>query len=115
MARAHLERLSYFVHNDAITAETFYDPLMRHCLQAFEGEAVVLTLDTSMLWDQFCLIQVCLAWEGRAFAWALLSEEPSSLAKAEVALVTALALQRSASCLGLGAQTFHLRHHDQFL
>lgn len=69
-ARAHLERLSYFVHNDAIKAETFYDPLMRHCLQAFEGAAVVLTLDTSMLWDQFCLIQVCLAWGGRSLTLA---------------------------------------------
>jgi hypothetical protein len=29
-ARAHLERLSYFGHNEQITAERFYDPLLRH-------------------------------------------------------------------------------------
>ncbi len=69
-ARAHLERLSYFVHNDAIDAETFYEPLLRHCLQTFEGKAAVLTLDTSMLWDQFCLIEVCLAWGGRSLTLA---------------------------------------------
>ena len=69
-ARAHLERLSYFVHNPAIDADTFYAPLMRHCLQAFEGEAAVLTLDTSLLWEQFCLIEVCLAWGGRSLTLA---------------------------------------------
>lgn len=69
-ARAHLERLSYFVHNDAIQAETFYAPLIRHCLKAFEGKSAVLTLDTSMLWEQFCLIEVCLAWGGRSLTLA---------------------------------------------
>jgi hypothetical protein len=29
-----------------------------------------LTLDTSMLWDEYCLIEVCLAWGGRSFPLA---------------------------------------------
>ena len=65
-ARSHMERLSYFVHNKRIKTETFYTPLLKHALQAFQGEALVLTLDTSMLWNQFCLIEVCLAWGGRS-------------------------------------------------
>ena len=65
-ARSHMERLNYLVHNDQLSAETFYEPLLEHALQAFEGEGLTLTLDTSMLWDQFCLIEVCLAWGGRA-------------------------------------------------
>lgn len=52
-ARAHMERLSYFLHNQHITAERFYLPLVRHALQAFQGTAVTLTLDTSILWNQF--------------------------------------------------------------
>jgi hypothetical protein len=51
-ARAHLERLSYFLHNQHISAERFYEPMLRHVLSAFVGESVLLTLDTSMLWDQ---------------------------------------------------------------
>lgn len=58
-ARAHLERLSYFLHNQQITAERFYEPMLRHVLAAFASESVLLTLDTSLLWDQFCLIAVC--------------------------------------------------------
>ena len=39
-AHAHLGRLSDWVHNDAIDAETFdAPPLLRHCIQAFEGKA----------------------------------------------------------------------------
>lgn len=69
-ARAHLERFSYFLHNQQITAERFYQPILRHILSAFAKEAVLLTLDTSMLWDQFCLIEVCLVWGGRSFTLA---------------------------------------------
>jgi hypothetical protein len=69
-ARAHLERLSYFVHNEHITAERFYVPMLRQTLQAFDGQTVTLALDTSMLWNQFCLIEVCLLWGGRSFTLA---------------------------------------------
>jgi hypothetical protein len=65
-ARSHMERLSYFVHNPKITAETFYHPLLRQFLSAWQGMAVTLTLDTSVLWDRYCLIEVCLVWGGRS-------------------------------------------------
>ncbi|NEP20409.1 MAG: transposase [Leptolyngbya sp. SIO4C1] len=65
-ARAHLERLSYLVYNESISPQRFYQPLLRHVLQAFEHQRVTLTLDTSVLWDQFCLVEVCLVWGGRS-------------------------------------------------
>ncbi|WP_404790573.1 transposase [Altericista sp. CCNU0014] len=69
-ARSHMERLSYFVHNPKITSETFYVPLLLQFLQAWAGMATTLTLDTSMLWDEYCLIEVCLTWGGRSFPLA---------------------------------------------
>jgi hypothetical protein len=69
-ARSHLERLSYFVHNPKITSETFYVPLLTQFLQAWAGMAMTLTLDTSMLWNEYCLIEVCLTWGGRSFPLA---------------------------------------------
>ena len=65
-ARSHMERLSYFVRNDRMGIQTFYASLLKYAFQAFEGEALLLTLDTSMLWDQFCLVELCLAWGGRS-------------------------------------------------
>jgi hypothetical protein len=69
-ARSHLERLSYFVHNPKITAETFYAPLLKQFLQAWDGMSITLTLDTSMLWEEYCLIEVCLVWGGRSLPLA---------------------------------------------
>jgi len=65
-ARSHMERLNYFVHHPKITAETFYFPLLRQVLSAWKGMSMTLTLDTSVLWDQYCLIEVCLIWGGRS-------------------------------------------------
>jgi hypothetical protein len=65
-ARSHLERLHYFLNNPKITAETFYAPILRFFLEAWEGEEITLTFDTSMHWNEFCLIQVCIAWGGRS-------------------------------------------------
>lgn len=31
---------------------------------------MTLVLDTSLLWDQYCLIEVCLAWGGRSLVLA---------------------------------------------
>lgn len=64
--RSHLERLSYFLRNPNITPELFYVPLLQHLLQHWVGGAMTLVLDTSMQWDEFCLIQITLAWGGRS-------------------------------------------------
>jgi hypothetical protein len=69
-ARSQMERLNYFLHNSQVNPETFYIPLLKQFLQAWTGMAMTLTLDTSMLWDEYCLIEVCLAWGGRSFPLA---------------------------------------------
>ncbi len=69
-ARAHMGRLSYFLHNPQITAARYYEPMLRQALSTFAGASVLLTLDTSMLWDRFCLIEVCFVWGGRSFTLA---------------------------------------------
>jgi hypothetical protein len=65
-ARSHLERLNYFLRNPEIDPATYYEPMLQHLLQAWAGQAMTLVLDTSMLWDRYCLIEVCLAWGGRS-------------------------------------------------
>ena len=67
-ARSHMERLTYFVHNEHICAQTFYAPLRKQFLQVFALEALELTLDTSILWDRFCLVEACLIWGGRSIS-----------------------------------------------
>jgi hypothetical protein len=69
-ARSHLERVHYFMHNRAIEADRFYAPLVELFLAAWQDEAMTLTLDTSVLWDKYCLIEITLIWGGRAITLA---------------------------------------------
>ena len=69
-ARSHLERLQYLLQNPAITAAQYYEPLVKQLLKAWRGQSMTLVLDTSMLWDRYCLIEVCLAWGGRSIVLA---------------------------------------------
>jgi Transposase DDE domain len=69
-ARAQMQRLSYFIHNPAICQEIFYRPLVQHFLQDWKEQELTLVMDTSMFWDTYCLIEVCLAWGGRSITLA---------------------------------------------
>ncbi len=95
-ARSHMERLNYFVHNAHINAETFYVPLLKQFLRAWEGMVMLLTLDTSMLWDQYCLIEVCLVWGGRSVVIAqhVLEHGSASVGFEDYKVVLEMAQQR---------------------
>jgi hypothetical protein len=69
-ARSHMERLSYFMHNPSISDEVLYVPLLRQFLQEWTGQELILVMDTSMFWDTYCLIEVCVAWGGRSITLA---------------------------------------------
>jgi Transposase DDE domain len=65
-----MERLSYFMHNPSISDEVFYVPLLKQFLQEWTGQELILVMDTSMFWDTYCLIEVCVAWGGRSITLA---------------------------------------------
>lgn len=69
-ARSHMERLSYFMHNPAIRDEVLYAPLLKQFLREWTGQELILVMDTSMFWDTYCLIEVCVAWGGRSITLA---------------------------------------------
>jgi Transposase DDE domain len=69
-ARSHMERLSYFMNNPAISEQVFYEPLLAQFLQEWTEQELILVMDTSMFWDTYCLIEVCLAWGGRSITLA---------------------------------------------
>lgn len=50
----------------------------KQLLQAFAGTDVRLTLDPSVLWDQFCWVGICFVWGGRSFTLAQVVLEHSS-------------------------------------
>ncbi|MEM6715384.1 MAG: transposase [Cyanobacteria bacterium P01_C01_bin.147] len=78
-ARAHREPLQYLLENQHISAERFYQPLLQRVLAAFAHTAVTLALDTSVLWNQYCLVEGSLMWDGRSLTIAqTVLEHPSA-------------------------------------
>jgi hypothetical protein len=78
-ARAHLERLQYLLENPHISVERFYQPLLSGLLATLADTAVTLALDTSVLWNQYCLVEVVLIWGGRSLTLAqTVLEHPSA-------------------------------------
>ncbi len=69
-ASSHLERLSYFMNNPAINDDLFYAPLLKQFLKEWTGQELILVMDTSMFWDTYCMIEVCVAWGGRSITLA---------------------------------------------
>jgi hypothetical protein len=69
-ARSHMERLSYFMNNPAISDQVLYAPLIKEFLKEWAGKELILVMDTSTLWDIYCLIEVCVAWGGRSITLA---------------------------------------------
>jgi hypothetical protein len=54
------------MHNPSISDEVLYVPLLKQFLKEWTGQELILVMDTSMFWDTYCLIEVCLAWGGRS-------------------------------------------------
>ncbi|WP_293117002.1 hypothetical protein [Moorena sp. SIO3E8] len=49
-----------------INPQRLYSPLIQEALNRWENELLYLSLDTSMLWNQYCLIRVAVVYRGRA-------------------------------------------------
>jgi hypothetical protein len=58
------------MNNQAINDEVLYVPLLKQFLKEWTGQELLLVMDTSMFWDTYCLIEVCIAWGGRSIILA---------------------------------------------
>lgn len=85
IAQSRQRRLSRWLHNSRINVQRLYSPLIQSALSDWGNEVMVLILDTTMLWEQYCLIRVCVKYRGRAVpvVWRVLSHESSSVALSE--------------------------------
>lgn len=65
-ARAHLARLQYFLNNPRVEVRDYYESLLKQSLSAWAGEPLRVVLDTTVLWDQYCVVALTIAWGGRS-------------------------------------------------
>ena len=92
MAQSIQRRFTRWLHNERIQVNELYGPLIQAALAAWGKETLYLALDTSRLWDKYCLIRLSVLYRGRAvpLIWRVLEHDSSSVAlSAYHALLTA--------------------------
>lgn len=66
LAQSTERRFRRWLENPAIDPTTIYGPLITHALREWGQHRLVLALDTSVLFERFCLIRVSVLFRGRA-------------------------------------------------
>jgi hypothetical protein len=76
-AQSHQRRFSRWLHNSRINVHRLYSPIIKQSLKGWGESLIVLIIDTSMLWNRYCLIRVSLQYRGRAItvSWRVISHQ----------------------------------------
>lgn len=80
-AQSHQRRFSRWLHNPRINVHKLYSPLIQKALASWESSTITLIEDTSMLWDEYCLIRLSVQYRGRAvpLVWRVIRHRSSSV------------------------------------
>jgi hypothetical protein len=80
-AQSHQRRFSRWLHNPRINVQKLYSALIAQALVTWEEPQITLIEDTSMLWDEYCLIRLSVQYRGRAIplVWRVIRHGSSSV------------------------------------
>ena len=78
-AQSRQRRIRRWLGNPRINVHRLYKPIIQAALSTWEDECLYLSLDTTVYWDEYCLIRLAVVHRGRALplAWRVL-EHPSA-------------------------------------
>lgn len=81
-AQSTVRRFRRWLSNPRIDPLRLYAALLRSALGGFPDGRLYVALDTTVLWDKFCVVQLSLVWRGRAVpvAWKVLQHCSASVA-----------------------------------
>ena len=81
-AQSTVRRFTRWLENTRIDVHALYGPLMQQAIAEWGDQRVYLALDTSMLWNTYCLVRISLVYRGRAIpmVWTVLEHPSSSVA-----------------------------------
>ena len=96
-AQSKQRRISRWLNNPRINIHRLYKPLIRAALADWSEDCLYLCLDTSLFWDEYCLIRLAVVYRGRALpvAWRVLHHTSASVAFVDYQAV----LSQAAGCL----------------
>ena len=81
-AQSVQRRFARWLDNDRLDVHLLYTPLIQEALLAWGAATVYLALDTTMLWDQYCMIRLSVIYRGRAvpLAWQVIEHRSAQVA-----------------------------------
>jgi hypothetical protein len=80
-AQSTERRFSRWCHNQRIDVAMLYDPLIKNAVRLWGETTLYIALDTSMLWNSYCQIRLCIIYRGRAIplVWKTIKHGSSSV------------------------------------
>lgn len=81
-AQSTERRWQRFMSNPRIRVRALYLPLVRVALQGWQSQRLYLALDTTVLWDRYCMIHLSVVCCGRAvpLLWRVLEHGSATVA-----------------------------------
>ena len=81
-AQSKQRRLSRWLHNSRLNIHRLYKPLIQSALADWAEDVLYLSLDTSLYWDEYCLVRLAVVHRGRALpvVWRVLKHRSASVA-----------------------------------
>jgi len=79
---SHQRRWRRFLQNQRVKAEEIYVPLVLKAISGWKDKRIYLALDTTVLWNKYCVISLAIITGGRAvpFLWLSLEHKSASVA-----------------------------------
>jgi hypothetical protein len=80
-AQSTVRRFRRWLDNDKIEIGSLYGPLMQQALAEWGEHVLYLALDTSMLWNTYCMARISVLYRGRAvpLVWCVLEHGSASV------------------------------------
>ena len=82
LAQSHQRRFSRWLHNNRINVHRLYKPIIKLALADWNSSSIKIIEDTTLLWNQYCLVRLSVQYRGRAvvLGWRVLEKSSSSVA-----------------------------------
>jgi Transposase DDE domain len=80
-AQSRQRQLSRWLNNPRINPAKLYSPVIKALLAKWEDAEIYLSFDTSQLWEEYCIIRLCVVHRGRALplCWRVMKHRSSSV------------------------------------
>ena len=81
-SQSTVRRFRRWLDNDTIEVHALYGPLMQQALVGWVNQTLYVALDTSMLWDTYCMVRLSVIYRGRAvpLVWMVMEHGSAQVA-----------------------------------